>query len=203
MNNCQDSCRWQFGLLCSVALYCVQLAPALGQNPVGELEHHHESNSPPASGVLDEIDVNFTLLGADGAVVTDEDFRGAHLLLGFGFTRCTDVCPIMVANMARTISQVGDGLAGVFVSVDTERDSPSTVEAYAKVFHERVSGLSGSIEQINAAARNFRISYVVTKSQNSYTVQHTSHVFLIDPDGQLIDVFAMNTDPAIIAAAME
>jgi protein SCO1/2 len=64
-------------------------------------------------------------------------------------------------------------------------------------------GLSGSHQQVSDAALNFGVSYVVTKSQNNYTVQHTPSIFLIGPDGELVDTFAMNTPSADIAAAMQ
>jgi len=64
-------------------------------------------------------------------------------------------------------------------------------------------GLSGSHYQVSAAAKNFNVTFVVTKSQDNYTVQHTPSIFLIGPDGELIDVFAMNTASTHIAAAMK
>ena len=63
-------------------------------------------------------------------------------------------------------------------------------------------GLSGNVSQINAAANNFKVSYVVTKTQNNYTVQHTANVFVIDPDGQLVDVFNFSTPAEELVSAM-
>jgi cytochrome oxidase Cu insertion factor (SCO1/SenC/PrrC family) len=62
--------------------------------------------------------------------------------------------------------------------------------------------LSGSFEQIRQVANNFNISYVVTKSQKAYTVEHTSDIFLIGPDGKILQVFALNASAKEIAAAM-
>ena len=63
-------------------------------------------------------------------------------------------------------------------------------------------GLSGSIEQINAATKNFKVSYAVTKTQDAYTVQHTANIFLIDPAGELVDVFNFSTSPESILEAV-
>jgi cytochrome oxidase Cu insertion factor (SCO1/SenC/PrrC family) len=63
--------------------------------------------------------------------------------------------------------------------------------------------LSGSHLQVSDAAQNFGVTFVVTKSQNNYTVQHTPSIFLIGPEGELVDTFAMNTPSADIAAAMQ
>ena len=88
------------------------------------------------------------------------------------------------------------------MSVDTERDSAAVTNEYASRFGERMVGLGGSIEQINAAASNFKVSYVVTKTQNTYNVQHTANVYLIDPGGRLVDVFNFSTPAEELAAAM-
>jgi len=154
------------------------------------------------TGVLDGVTPRFELQGQDGRTVTERDFRGGYLLLAFGFTQCRHVCPTMVANMGLALKQAPASARGVFVSVDTERDSPAIAQRYAQQFHPAIAGLGGSFEAVQAAARNFGISYVVTKSEKAYTVEHSSDIFVLDADGNLIEVFAMNADPADIAAVM-
>ena len=166
-------------------------------------EHVHEdamSAEPTFGNPLEDIVVDFELVDRDGRTVTAEDFRGRHVLLGFGFTHCPDVCPLMVLNMGEAVRDTD--AVGIFISVDTERDSPEITDRYASRFGERMIGLSGNISQINAAADSFKVSYVVTKSQNAYTVQHSANVFLIDPDGRLVDVFNFSTPGEELAAAM-
>lgn len=163
--------------------------------------HEHTMNSEPTFGnPLEDIVVDFELVARDGRTVTAEDFLGSHVLLGFGFTHCPDVCPLMVLNMGEAVRDTD--AVGIFISVDTERDSPEITDRYASRFGERMVGLSGNVSQINAAANNFRVSYVVTKSQNNYTVQHSANVFLIDPDGQVVDVFNFSTPGEELVAAI-
>ena len=73
---------------------------------------------------------------------------------------------------------------------------------FQRHFSQKMIGLSGSHEQVSAAARNFQVTFVVTKSEDNYTVQHTPSIFLIGPDGKLIDVFALSESSANIAKAM-
>lgn len=163
--------------------------------------HEHAMSSEPVFGnPLDDIVVDFELVDRDGRTVTAEDFRGSHVLLGFGFTHCPDVCPLMVLNMGEAVRDTD--AVGIFISVDTERDSPEITDRYASRFGERMVGLSGNVSQINAAANNFKVSYVVTKSHNNYTVQHSANVFLIDPDGQVVDVFNFSTPGEELTAAI-
>lgn len=172
-----------------------------GSDDASEHVHEHAMSSEPTFGnPLEDIVVNFELVDRDGRTVTAEDFLGSHVLLGFGFTHCPDVCPLMVLNMGEAVRDTD--AVGIFISVDTERDSPEITDRYASRFGERMVGLSGNVSQINAAANNFRVSYVVTKSQNNYTVQHSANVFLIDPDGRLVDVFNFSTPGEELVAAI-
>lgn len=148
------------------------------------------------------IRVEFALLDQAGKVVTATDLRGKFVLLAFGFTHCAHICPLMAANMAMALKAAESEAMGVFISVDTERDTAAVTQAYASGFHPSMLGLSGSHENIRAAAINFGISYVVTKSQKAYTVEHTSDIFLIGPDGKVIEVFALNAPPLEMAGAM-
>ncbi len=158
------------------------------------------ADSPP---VLDTVTVDFELQDRDGELVRFDKFHDQNVLLAFGFTNCVHICPMIAANMARAIGTTEKDAVGVFVSVDTERDSPAITDDYARKFGDNMVGLSGSHYQVSAAAKNFNVTFVVTKSEDNYTVQHTPSIFLISPGGELIDVFAMNTPSTDIAAAMQ
>jgi len=155
-----------------------------------------------ATLVLDAVRVEFELQNGAGDAIRNQDFRGKNVLLAFGFTHCLHICPLIAANMARTLDMADKDAIGIFISVDTERDTPAITDNYAKRFSQKMIGLSGSHEQVSAAARNFQVTFVVTKSEDNYTVQHTPSIFLIGPDGKLIDVFALSESSANIAKAM-
>lgn len=162
----------------------------------------------PMSAVAAEQDVfsvltaEFDLLDADGTEVSLSNYRGKNVLLTFGFTHCQHICPMIAANMARAINASDTEAIGIFVSVDTERDTPAITNDYARSFSDRIIGLGGSYEQVAVAARNFGVTFIVTKSEDNYTVQHTPSIFLIGPDGTVVEVFAMNTPTDDITAAM-
>ena len=177
---------------------------ALGQDMMGGSHADHFVEVQPVNNdPLGDIVVKFDLIDRDGNIVSAEDFQGQYILLGFGFTHCPTVCPMMVLNMGKALRDVEADAMGIFVSVDTERDSPTTTDDYASRFGERMMGLGGSIEQINTVASNFKVSYAVTKTQNNYTVQHTANVYLIDPLGKLVDVFTFSTPADALIQAMQ
>jgi cytochrome oxidase Cu insertion factor (SCO1/SenC/PrrC family) len=152
---------------------------------------------------FDDIRVEFELVNAEGELVTQQDILGRYVLLAFGFTRCAHICPMMAANMGMALKASQQDAVGIFISVDTERDTPASVQAYASSFNPSMMGLGGNYQQIRAAANHFNISFVVTKSQKAYTVEHTSDIFLIGPDGKVLEVFALNTPPTDMADAMD
>ena len=149
------------------------------------------------------ITAEFNLMDSSGAVVTEKDFAGKNILLAFGFTHCKHICPMMAANMGLALRLTNKEAVGIFISVDSERDSPATAHDYAVGFDTSMKGLSGNYQQLSLAANNFGASFVVSKTQKAYTVEHTSDIFLIGPGGNIIDVFALNAPPQSIADAMK
>ena len=176
-----------------------------------EMDHsaHAENSNPATEGTENIINnehgikVAFELTDSSGTIVTEDQFIGKYVLMTFGFTQCVHICPMIAANMARVLKSATNGdCIGIFVSVDTERDTPQITHDYASSFHKNLLGLAGTFDQITNAANNFKVSYSVTKTQKHYTVQHTTNIYLIGPDGNLVDVFAMNTPSDTISAAI-
>ncbi len=186
-------------LVCGLVTATVTAQEAMSDHAA----HMAMTDHAPVAALGDHgVVVDFELMNRDGAIVRDEDFRGRHVLMGFGFTHCEHICPLMALNMGRVVEETSHEITGIFVSVDTERDTAAITDDYAGHFGDAMLGLSGSIEQINAAAKNFKVSYAVTKTQDAYTVQHTANVFLIDPNGELVDVFNFSTSPENILEAI-
>lgn len=150
-----------------------------------------------------DIKVGFELSDREGKLVHAEDFRGRYLVLAFGYTHCPYVCPTLALNIGRALADSDKNAVGVFVSVDTERDTPAVNDDFAAKFGDAMMGLGGSYEQINRAAANFKVRYAVTKSQNAYTVQHTANIYVIGPDGALLDVLPPDASAAEIGEALD
>ncbi len=95
--------------------------------------------------------------------VTDKSFLGKFIVIYFGFTNCPDVCPDELEKMSHAIRKmdkmpgVGEMVTPVFVSVDPGRDTPEAVKEYIKEFHPRFVGLVGTEEEIQKAAKAYRI----------------------------------------------
>jgi protein SCO1/2 len=130
----------------------------------------------------------FSLTDHRGRAVTERDFRGRPMAVFFGFTYCPDVCPTTLTEMTGFIEALGpdaDRIQWVFVSVDSERDTPQAMAAYLEAFDRRIIGLTGTEAQIAAAANGFRVFYRrVPLEGGGYTMDHSASVFLLDEEGR-------------------
>ena len=130
------------------------------------------------------------LTDADGKPRTLEDFKGKVTLVFFGYTQCPDVCPTTLAELAavkRDMGKDGERLQGVFVSADPQRDTREVLKAYVGNFDPSFVALTGSPEQIEKAAKNFKVFYAMVpgRTEGSYTVDHTAGTYVLDAQGKV------------------
>lgn len=190
-------------LLFCLALTGLVLLPACEQNTA-------QSGPVTVTGVAD-IGGPFTLTNQDGETVTEKDFLGKPQLIYFGFSYCPDVCPLALQQMGAAQAQVdpkGEFFQPIFFSVDPERDTPESLKLYvtANGFPKNLIGLTGTIEQVEAAKAEFKIySQKVDDPDltDGYTVDHVSLIYLMDKDGQFVDVFTHNSTVDDIAARLK
>ena len=93
----------------------------------------------------------FRLTNHKGKQVTDEDFRGRHMLVFFGYTYCPDVCPAGLQVMTSALEQLGskaDTIQPLFITIDPERDTVPVLATYMEHFHPRLIGLTGKPDEI-------------------------------------------------------
>ena len=117
-----------------------------------------------------------------------EDFRGKAVVVFFGFTHCPDVCPTTLADLSQAIRQLGpdaDRVQVLFVSVDPERDTREALAKYVTAFDPRFLGLYGDAAATQRVAKDFKIYYEKRKTKDSYSVDHSSQSYVIDPQGRL------------------
>ena len=130
----------------------------------------------------------FSLTDHRGRAVTERDFRGRPMAVFFGFTHCPDVCPTTLAEMTGFIEGLGpdaDQFHWLFVSVDSERDTPQAMAGYLEAFDRRITGLSGTEAEIARVAQSFRVYYrTVPVDGGGYTMDHSASIFLLDAAGR-------------------
>jgi len=149
----------------------------------------------------------FTLTGTDGKTVTEKDLLGKPSAIFFGFTFCPEVCPTTLFELTTLAEQLGpdaDKLNFVFISVDAERDGPEQMKQYLTAFDSRIIGLTGTPQQIDAAAKAFKIYYTKVPVENGdYTMDHTASVLLMDAQGKFFGTMAYEETADVMLAKLK
>jgi protein SCO1/2 len=133
---------------------------------------------------------SFALTDHHGTPRTLADFRGQVVTLFFGFTQCPDVCPTSLLTMKEVMAELGadaERVQVLFVTVDPERDSAELLAHYVPAFDERFLGLYGSLAEIEAVAREFRVFFRKSGdiAGGAYSVDHSAGTYVFDPAGRL------------------
>jgi len=132
------------------------------------------------------------LTGTDGKPLGLERFRGKVVMLAFGFSNCGEVCPITLATLAGARKKLGTEASDVqvvYVTVDPERDDAVQMRKFLGSFDPTFIGGVGTRPQIDSAQKSYGISSTKTvHADGSYSIGHSSSIYLIDRTGRLAAV---------------
>jgi len=147
---------------------------------------------------------DFTLTDQHEKPFSLHDARGKVVMIFFGFTSCADTCPTTMLRMAAAMKLLGaeaGRVVPVFISVDAKRDTPAAIRQYAAYFHPSMVALTGTQEQLEAVAAQYRTPVLVREPDENgfYVVDHGSRLFLVDPDGKLANMLLYEDPPERIA----
>jgi protein SCO1/2 len=165
--------------------------------------------APPPGDQEPAFRASFELTDHRGVVRSERDFAGRWMLIFFGFANCPDVCPTTLAEVAAVMDGLGSDAAKVqpiFISIDPERDTPQALAEFVPRFSASIIGLTGTPEQIAATGETFPIYYErieEASAPDGYTMGHTSHLFLFDPQGGFAHSWAYGTSAEEILADLK
>ena len=153
---------------------------------------------------------DFKLTGADNKTLTLSDMKGKWSFIFFGYTQCPDVCPMTLSVLGKAFKHLEENPAvfqeiqGVFISVDPNRDTPELLKEYVSYFSNKLIGVTGDKEQLDAFSRQMSALYTIhakdpQKPDENYQVSHNSTIFLVDPQGRLYGRFPPPQLPKEIA----
>ena len=131
----------------------------------------------------------FTLTDTEGQPYDfAAETAGKLTFLYFGYTNCPDVCPITMATLTQSLSQLNRvGAKVVFVTTDPSRDTPERLKQWLAAFPVDVVGLTGTIPELEAAQKAAGVSAAIAEApdaKGNYTVGHSATMNVYTPDDQ-------------------
>lgn len=156
----------------------------------------------------------FSLRQSDGTQLADGELKGHWTLVFLGFTYCPDVCPTTLAELAQAQKQWA-GLPDstrprvLFVSVDPERDTPTKIGEYAHAFHPDTLAATADVPTLENFAKSLGFVFMKVpgkgfeQNPNDYTMDHSSGIAVLDPQGRLAGLIRPPLKPADIAADLK
>jgi protein SCO1 len=161
---------------------------------------------------------NLPLRTASGKHTTLAAFRGEPVVIADFMTLCSDVCPLISANVAAMArSLVHDGYAGkvalLEISIDPVRDTPARLRAYQKLYGGSLPGWTLLVPDRSANAtlwKNLGVGIQRVKEPKppdidwlthkplTYDITHTDDVVFLDARGH--ERFVIDGSPQVNGA---
>lgn len=146
-------------------------------------------------------DESYELVNQEGNAIQFPDaYAGNVMLVGYVYTHCPDICPMITYNM-RDIQQELQGedeFMLISLSFDPERDSPEILHEYAENYKLNQGNwqlLTGNTEEVNAALETLEIKTLKSPTtfkddgSRQYYIDHTDRVTLIDGNGDVRNTY--------------
>ena len=155
----------------------------------------------PGGSPLPEI----AFVDESGASFDEPRLHGRWTYVFFGFASCPDICPTTLATLATVRSTLRDLPTELrpdvlLVTVDPSRDDPTRLAPYVRHFDPAFHAVTGDEASLARLASALGAAYArVPLAGGGYTMDHTSRLFLIGPDGRLVATSGAPHDAEVIA----
>ncbi len=142
------------------------------------------------------LETLYALTTQDGGHLGPADLAGRPFAVVFGYTHCPDVCPTTLldwSNVLDGLDQEAQHFKLLFISVDSQRDTPENLKAYLSSFSPRITALTGSPAELKAVAALFGAYYAkIDGAAGDATYDHSVETYFVGQDLRLFGTF----DPA-------
>jgi protein SCO1/2 len=129
----------------------------------------------------------------DGTVFNGDELKGHWSILFFGFTHCSEICPVtmsMLAQAKKLAEEQKLEFPKVYlVSVDQERDDLKSLGKFVGGFDKSFIGVTGDPKLIKALSLQMSVVYMPAeqaKDVENYQIDHSAALLLLNPDGSLV-----------------
>ncbi len=136
----------------------------------------------------------------------NQNLKGHWTFMFFGFSRCHDVCPDTLSQLNQMYNQWKNSENPtslpqvVFVTVDPNRDTPTVLHHYVKSFNSAFIGLRGDQTTLEQFKKGMKVYFAKVPKGNDYSMEHSSQIFIINPEGDWVGILNYPFKPAQLIA---
>lgn len=151
---------------------------------------------------------DFSLPSTTGDFTLSEH-TGEVVLLFVGYTSCPDYCPTTLSQLTRVYEALGDKAENVkviFVTGDPERDTLDRMTTYVNAFNPDFIGIRAERSDLDVLLAQFYATATKLLTPDSalgYTIEHTTRLYLINPQGEWMLHYAYGAPYQDIVADIE
>lgn len=146
----------------------------------------------------------FELTDHTGAARNQVDPEGMHQLLFFGYASCPGICSAALPMMAETVAVLEAEdvpVRPLLLTIDPKLDTVETMGPALAEFSDKFVGLTGTPEELSVAYDAYQVSFEHLFDDPEYgpIYSHGSHVYLLDPEGEVLTMLPPILPPAQVA----
>lgn len=187
----------------------------------------HGSGHVYAPPPLDSLGGAFALQDIAGRTVTSNDLLGRWNIVYFGYSRCTDTCPVALPSIVAAAKLLNADRAparAVFVDIEPPAgvirprnpklaatavkhhiDGGAAATRLSEMFGRGLLILTGSRSELNRATTLFQVrrEHIPARpNEEGHSFNHTSFIYFLSPEGKVAGYIYHDASPAKIAEAV-
>ncbi len=147
----------------------------------------------------------FTLADSQGRPRSQASFRGRYMLIFFGYTGCTDVCPQTLTEMSEALDRFDPDakrIQPIFITVDPEHDTPDRLRQYTTAFSPHLLGLTGTAAQLDTIERRFHVVVQPDPAGGKDGLDHSAVIYLLGPGGDFLAPIPADANRAVMQSTL-
>jgi protein SCO1 len=175
----------------ALALFGIAISAILSLRAGDETQYR--GSEPPAAITLP----NFSLPDQSGRAVSSKELRGKVVAVTFLDSQCTDSCPIIASQIARTLERFPPDrrreVAAIAISTDPGEDTPKSVQSFLARHRaaRNLRYLVAPLEQLRPVWESFHIS---ASFDTGIDTLHSAPVRIYDREGKWVSSLHAGVD---------
>jgi len=151
---------------------------------------------------VEEI-MQLNLNGDDSIPKNLAQVNSKKIILFFGFAHCPDMCPITLQRMFEVLKTIPrNEVQGVFVSFDTNRDTPEKLKQFTEKFENRILAYAPRFDELQIFSDTLGIVAKTRSQANSYTYDHSGLIYILSHAGALLKTLPAESSTDAIRNAL-